>query len=538
MLHPHVERLASLNRAAWTIVLPSWSHLLRATIDGIIVCGSLALAFVLRYAWAVTYELDQPDIAPHQLMQVYIDNFLNVAWVLAAILVTVFTMSDCYGQARIFNTRLKALMLVQAVSFSFVLTGMLAFLGPGWLDMPRSVLMMAGAIAIVLFLASRLWSAIWRYVLRTEGSAPPGTNERIVLVIGGAGYIGSALIPKLLNEGYRVRVIDLFLYGIDPIAEFMEHPRLETIRADFRQTDALVKALRGVDTVVHLGGIVGDPACAVDEELTIDVNLAATRLIAEAAKGYGVKRFVFASTCSVYGASDQMLDEESELNPLSLYARSKIASEKVLHKLVDEDFALTIVRFGTIYGLSGRTRFDLVVNLLAAKAMFDGEITVFGGDQWRPFVHVDDAARAVNMLLRLPNGGKAETFNVGGNKENYTIENVGEIVARHVPNAKLLCSEGDQDKRNYRVNFSKIERMIGFRPRWTVDDGVHQVIDEIRAGRVTDYRDAQYSNAAFMGEACRAGLKPPEARWAHQLIAAAPAPSADVVPHPVASQAS
>ena len=158
----------------------------------------------------------------------------------------------------------------------------------------------------------------------------------------------------------------------------------------------------------------------------------ATRMIAEVAKGSGVGRFIFASTCSVYGTSrrwKEILDERSALNPVSLYARSKIACEKVLHKMADDQFAPVIVRFGTVYGLSGRTRFDLVVNLLTAKAVIDHEITVMGGDQWRPFLHVDDAARAVFMALEAAPALVAnQVFNVGADDQNYTISQVGEIL--------------------------------------------------------------------------------------------------------------
>jgi nucleoside-diphosphate-sugar epimerase len=145
-------------------------------------------------------------------------------------------------------------------------------------------------------------------------------TPRMVLVIGGAGYIGSALVPKLLARGHRVRVLDRLFYGLEPIREVINHPNLEIIKADFRQVDKLVECMQGVDAVIHLGAIVGDPACALDRNLTIEVNLMATRTIAEVAKGYGIGRFIFASTCSVYGAStdDQLLTEESALNPLSL----------------------------------------------------------------------------------------------------------------------------------------------------------------------------------------------------------------------------
>ncbi|MGA3265083.1 MAG: NAD-dependent epimerase/dehydratase family protein, partial [Terracidiphilus sp.] len=180
-------------------------------------------------------------------------------------------------------------------------------------------------------------------------------SRKRVLLIGGAGYIGSGLLPKLLNDGYRVRLLDAFLYGEDPIARWKNHPGLEIVEADFRRVDIVVRAMRDVKAVVHLGAIVGDPACALDEELTIETNLLATRMIAEVTKGEGIEKFIFASSCSVYGASDTYLDENSPLYPVSLYARSKIACENVLLGMKNETFRPVILRFGTIYGLSGRT---------------------------------------------------------------------------------------------------------------------------------------------------------------------------------------
>jgi nucleoside-diphosphate-sugar epimerase len=421
------------------------------------------------------------------------------------------------------------------VTFAFVIVGVAAFVAGEAMPLPRSVLIIAWAIALVSFVASRVWSAIWRRIVQHEGKSSDAAGgaraiadigarvdsthrQRAVLVIGGAGYIGSALLPKLLAEGYRVRVLDLFLYGTGPIAPVLDHTALEIVRADFRRVDALVATMQGVDHLVHLGGIVGDPACAIDEELTIDVNLAATRLIGEVAKGNGIKHFVFASTCSVYGAGDEVLSENSTLNPLSLYARSKAASEKLLLDMADDRFTPIIVRFGTIYGLSGRTRFDLVVNLLSAKAVFEGRITVFGGDQWRPFLHVDDAALAVAQLLCLPPGRGAEIFNVGSNAENYTIAQVGHIVKRIVPEAELIVEPAGQDRRDYRVNFTKIQMMIGFRPNWTVDDGVRQVVTAIRAGEISDYREAHYSNEKYLNEINGNGLDRPQIQWAHDLI--------------------
>lgn len=333
-----------------------------------------------------------------------------------------------------------------------------------------------------------------------HGFIADGRSQNI-LVIGGAGYIGSALLPQLLERGHHVRLMDLFLYGTDPIADVMGHPNLELMTADFRAIHRIVEAMKDMDAVIHLGGLVGDPACSVDEELTVDINLTATRLIAEVAKGYGVRRFVFASTCSVYGAADEVLTERSPLNPVSLYAKTKIASEDVLMDLEGDGFSPILLRFGTVFGLSGRTRFDLVVNLLSAKALVDGEITVFGGDQWRPFVHVHDAARSLVMMIEAPIekvGG--EVFNVGSDSQNRTIGDVGALINELVPEAEYRELGQDGDRRNYRVSFAKIREELGFRPRWTLEDGINQVLEAIRSGQVEDYHEAQYSNVKFLTE--------------------------------------
>jgi nucleoside-diphosphate-sugar epimerase len=347
-------------------------------------------------------------------------------------------------------------------------------------------------------------------------------TNRTVLVIGGAGYIGSALLPKLLARGHRVRLLDRFFYGFEPIHDILNHRNLEIIHADFRRVDKLVECMEGVDAVIHLGAIVGDPACALDHDLTIEVNLIATRTIAEVAKGYGIRRFIFASTCSVYGAStdDDLLTEESSLNPVSLYAITKLASEKVLMDLAGETFSPTCLRFSTIYGLSKRTRFDLVVNLLTAKAVMDGEITVQGGDQWRPFLHVDDAALALLHTLESPLPQvHRQVFNVGSDEQNYTIQQVGEIIKEMVPSAKLLASALQGDRRNYRADFKKIREQLGFIPHWTVPEGIKQVIDVVRSGEVKDYRASKYSNVKFLTEEESAvNLVRHESRWAYDLV--------------------
>jgi nucleoside-diphosphate-sugar epimerase len=503
---------------------PSAQQWIRVAADVLLLNGVLVSALVFYYLSTVW---DGGPAATSILSGLH-EHAWRLIPITTVTLIT-FACSGLYTYSRTYRMRHKLVLVAEAVTTAFVVVGMLAYVVPTLFALPRSVLLLGWGIALPVFVASRLWSELWRRLVWTEaeaaGARPLHRQRETVLVIGGGGYIGSALVPKLLADGHRVRVLDLLMYGTQPLQGVLDDPMLEIVRADFREIDSLVNAMRGVDQVVHLGGIVGDPACALDEELTIDVNLAATRSIAEVAKGNGIRHFVFASSCSVYGASDAVLNEKSQLAPLSLYARTKVASEKVLLGMADATFTPLIVRFATIHGLSGRTRFDLVVNLLTAKALFDRQITIFGGDQWRPFLHVDDAALAIRQLLHLPAGRGAEIFNVGSNTENYTIRQVGEIIQKYVPDANLVFRGDDKDKRNYRVDFSHIRIMTGFTPNWTVEEGVRQVVQAIQNGYVLDYRDAQYSNERFLSEMGAGGLAPPQIRWAHDLVRApAPAP--------------
>jgi nucleoside-diphosphate-sugar epimerase len=247
--------------------------------------------------------------------------------------------------------------------------------------------------------------------------------------------------------------------------------------------------------------LVGDPACALDPDLTIDVNLTATKLVGEIAKACGVKRFIFASSCSVYGACDDIVDEQSEFNPQSLYAKTKVASEAVLAPLNDSDFAVTCLRFATVYGISGRARFDLVVNLLCAKAVRDGVITVFGPDQWRPFVHVEDVARSIDTVLNAPVDTVAgEAFNVGSDAQNYTLGQAAELIKRQVPDAEITLDENFTDTRNYHVSFAKIRTQLGFEPTWTLERGISQVIAVVRSNQVGHYSLPTYSNLLSLKE--------------------------------------
>ncbi len=326
---------------------------------------------------------------------------------------------------------------------------------------------------------------------------PGVSSNKRILITGGAGYIGTALLPLLLDKGYDVRILDLLIFGRDPIKRWLGHPRLELIQGDFRQADVVEHAMQEVDAVVHLGAIVGDPACDLDDKITLEVNLIATGMVADIAKKRHVGHFIFASTCSVYGASDQMLDEQSEMKPVTLYARTKAAAEKASLMMADDHFSPVVLRFSTVYGLSGRYRFDLVINLLTAKAMMDGEITVFGGNQWRAFVHVEDAARSIMEVLSSPlDIVRGEVFNVGSDEQNYTITQIGAIIHDHVPTARIITNDLI-DPQNYRVNFHKIRSILNFSPRWTIEQGIQQVIAAIMGGQVTDYKDARFSNLKY-----------------------------------------
>jgi len=433
--------------------------------------------------------------------------YLSSFWSLSLIGIAIFALMGFYSRGRAYMGRYKAVIVLQGSTLAFLIFGFAGYVLPHAGRVGRPTLLMTWGMATAALLGARLWAAVWNRLsvfddpkIPLASPAVQGGRDRI-LVIGGAGYIGSALLPKLLAAGYRVRLLDSFLYGYDPIAAIRDHPNLEIVPADFRRLDVVVRAVRGVHSVIHLGAIVGDPACALDQELTIETNLLATRTIAEITNGEGVRRFVFASTCSVYGASDLYLDEHSALNPVSLYARSKVACERVLLGMKANSFLPVILHFGTIYGLSGRTRFDLVVNLLTAKALVDGVITVFGSDQWRPFLHVDDAALAIFRALEAPATVVSDTiFNVGSDDQNYTIGDIGRMIHSAVPQAELKFFDQDGDRRNYRVNFSRISRCLRFRPEWTLSMGIAQVLDAIRAGRVVDYKDPRYSNAKFLSE--------------------------------------
>jgi nucleoside-diphosphate-sugar epimerase len=487
--------------------------------DAVMVNVAWAAALLARLGFEIVLHKDG---VPHRGLVEYVDIFLATYWILTIISLIAFSASGFYSHGRYYQGKYKALVVGQAVSVSYLAFGFVAFFFGIAAGMPRGAWFAGWILTCAFLITARLWSMLWKGFVtgETEKRQPPVRTQNVkkILVIGGAGYIGSALLPKLLDRGYHVRLLDLFLFGREPIANLLGHPNLEIIEADFRHMDKIVRAVRGMDDVIHLGAIVGDPACSLDQELTVEVNLIATRMIAEVAKGSGIRRFCFASTCSVYGASDHILDERSQLNPISLYARSKLASENVLRQMADSSFHPVILRFGTVYGQSGRTRFDLIINLLTAKALVEGKITVCGGGQWRPFVHVDDAAAALAKVIKVPTEFvDGEVFNVGSNEQNYQLMEAAQVIQSLVPKAEIVELGANTDFRNYRVDFTRITRAFGFIPRWTLKDGIQQVIAALEKGEVRDYRDPIYSNVKFLGDESSRLIRS-EMSWAARLL--------------------
>jgi nucleoside-diphosphate-sugar epimerase len=330
---------------------------------------------------------------------------------------------------------------------------------------------------------------------------------RRVCVIGGAGYVGSVLVERLLDDGFGVTVLDALLYGDEGLRQVADRPGFELVLGDLRNIEAVVAACRAADAVVHLGALVGDPACELDEQLTLQINQEATFTAAAVARGLGIERFVFASTCGVYGATDDLLDEDSAVAPISLYAQSKLKSEELLLSMAGDGFCPTVLRFGTFYGRSPRERFDLVINLLTAKAVTEGEIIINGGQQFRPFLHVADGAEAILSCLRAPAEVVArQVINVGSDDQNHRMAEVGALIAELVPEARVRLEEPAAVEANYRVSFARIRSALGFVPRYSLSDGIAEVRDAVRSGVIGDYTDVRYSNVKAMatGQATRA----------------------------------
>jgi nucleoside-diphosphate-sugar epimerase len=317
-----------------------------------------------------------------------------------------------------------------------------------------------------------------------------------VLVTGGAGYVGSTLVPILLAKGNQVRVVDALLHGGEPLLGCIGHPAFEFVRGDLTEANVVGGAVAGVDAVVHLAAIVGDPACARQPERARAVNLEAALALLEASRSAGARRFVFASTCSNYGRMkdpSSYVDETSELAPVSLYAETKVAFEQAL--LAERDLVATPLRFATVYGASPRMRFDLTVNEFTMEMLTKGKLVVFGEQFWRPYIHVRDAARAITMVLAADEKAVAgRVFNVGATTENYRKKDLVELIRPHAPDAVVEFVHRKEDPRDYRVSFERIRAGLEFRTSWTVPQGIAEVVGLVRSGVIADFGAARWRN--------------------------------------------
>ncbi len=320
-----------------------------------------------------------------------------------------------------------------------------------------------------------------------------------VLVTGGAGYIGSVLVRILLDKGYKVVVLDSLKFGGDALYDVSQHSNFEFVKGDIRNEADIDKVLGKVDSIAHLAAIVGDPACSKFSDEANEVNWTGSVSLFEKAEKAGLKRFVFASTCSNYGKMadpNSYVDENSELRPVSLYAELKVKFENYLLKeRKDAKICATALRFSTVYGFSPRIRFDLTVNEFTRNVCLTGEQEIWGPQFNRPYCHVDDLARAVVIALEAPEEKvKANVYNVGDTAENYSKRMLMEEIQKIIPDVKAKYVDKTEDPRDYRVNCDKIKNELGFTITKRVPDGIREIYKLMRSGIITDPHSQKFRN--------------------------------------------
>lgn len=338
-----------------------------------------------------------------------------------------------------------------------------------------------------------------------------------VLVTGHDGYIGTVLVARLREAGHDVVGLDTGLYAgcaLGPVPD-----PIRALRLDLRDIDR--EHCVGFDAVLHLAALCNDPLGNLNADLTYDVNHRSTVRLAAAAKAAGVTRFLFSSSCSLYGAGvdERPLDETADFAPLTPYGESKILSEQGLLELADDDFSPVFLRNATAYGFSPRLRGDLVVNDLAAHALLTGEVRLLSdGSAWRPLVHVEDIAAAFVALMEVPRERvHARAYNIGQSSENYLIRDVAELVAEVLPDSRVTFAAGaSADKRNYRVSCDRIATEVPeFRPQWTVRKGVEQLVEAYQRYGLTieDFRGERFQRLKRIRALLDAGRLDADLRW-------------------------
>ncbi len=323
-----------------------------------------------------------------------------------------------------------------------------------------------------------------------------------ILITGGAGYVGSNLVRVLLQNNFKVTVLDNLMWGGDSLIGVWHDSNFSFINGDINNSETIFSVLEqdDFDAVVHLAAIVGDPACAREPDLARQTNWESSCTLLDAAIKNKVKRFIFASTCSNYGKMadpESYVDENSTLAPVSLYAELKVKFENRILNEVEKnsDFCPTALRFSTVYGISPRMRFDLTVNEFTKELACEKELLVFGEQFWRPYCHVIDFANAMLTVLEAPQDKVAyNVFNVGDTKENYTKGMIVSELEKQFPNAKIKRVVKDEDPRDYRVSFTKITNELGFKISRTVPEGIYEIKEIIEKGIIQDPEHQKYYN--------------------------------------------
>jgi len=326
------------------------------------------------------------------------------------------------------------------------------------------------------------------------------SKNQTVLVTGGAGYVGSVLVPKMLDKGYRVKVLDLYMYGDHVLDAVKSNPNLEQIKGDIRDRALLEKVIPGCDSVIHLACISNDPSFELDPTLGKSINYDAFFDLVEVSKKSKVGRFIYASSSSVYGIKEEEnVTEDLALEPLTDYSKYKALCEDVLLKAQSPDFTTVIIRPATVCGYSPRLRLDLTVNILTNHAVNNGKITVFGGEQKRPNIHIEDMADVYLHLLELPDEKVAgKVFNAG--YENHKVGEIAEMVRHVVGEDKIeIVTTPTDDNRSYHISSEKIKRELGFEPKHTIEDAIRDLHDAFNDNKIPDsMNDIRYYNIKTM----------------------------------------